>query len=67
MYADPSLIRRHVIALRLNDKERDLVDALVNYTGAEKAAYIRELVLTMAVEVLHGSNGASSSIGMRAG
>lgn len=67
MYADPKLIRRHVIAVRLNDKERDLVDALVQYTGAEKAAYIRELVLSMAVDVLHGTDSASSSSQLRAG
>lgn len=33
MYADPSLIRDHVIKLRLNDQEAALIDAWVNYTG----------------------------------
>lgn len=67
MYADPSNIRKHVVALRFNDKEADLVNALVQYTGAEKAAYIRDLVLTMAIQVLHDSDVASSSTVLRAG
>lgn len=67
MYADPTLIRRHTVALRFNDKEAALVDALVNYTGAEKAAYLRDLVLTMAIQVLHESDVASSASQLRAG
>jgi hypothetical protein len=65
MYADSSLIRRHTVMLRFNDKERDLIEALVNYTGAEKAAYLRELALTMAVQVLHDADGASSAQELR--
>jgi hypothetical protein len=67
MYANPSLIRRHTVAVRFNDKEAELVQALVNYTGAEKAAYIRDLVLTMAVQVLHDADGAATAEQLRAG
>lgn len=67
MYADPSLIRRHVVAVRFNDREAELVQALVNYTGAEKAAYVRDLVLTTAIQVLHESDLASASAELRAG
>lgn len=59
MYANPELIRSHTVMLRFNDKERDLVNALVTYTGAEKAAYLRELVLAAAVQVLHETDSAS--------
>jgi hypothetical protein len=37
MYADPALVREHVVKLRLNDPEAELIDALVNYTGQQKA------------------------------
>jgi len=65
MYADPSLIRKHTVKLSLNDREAALVDALVAYTGAEKAAFIRALLLDRAAEVLHANESASSSHGMR--
>lgn len=54
MYADPSLIREHVVKLRLNDPEAELIDALVNYTGQQKAALLRELLLDQAQRVLAG-------------
>jgi hypothetical protein len=48
MYADPSLIRDKTVKLSFNDLENDLIQAWVNYHGAEKAAFIRELVLEQA-------------------
>lgn len=54
MYADPSLIREHVVKLRLNDDEQALVEALVNYTGQQRAPLLRELLLEQARLVLAG-------------
>ena len=54
MYADPALIREHVVKLRFNDSEFDLIEALVNYTGQQKAALLRELLLEQASLVLVG-------------
>lgn len=54
MYSDPALIREHVVKLRLNDTEADLIDALVNYTGQQKAPLLRELLLEQARLVLTG-------------
>ena len=54
MYADPSLIREHVVKLRLNDTESELIDALVNYTGQQKAPLLRDLLLEQARLVLAG-------------
>lgn len=54
MYADPSLIREHVVKLRLNDTEQELIDALVNYTGQQKAPLLRDLLLEQARMVLTG-------------
>lgn len=65
MYADPSLIRRHTVKLSFNDNEAALVDAIVRYTGEEKAAFIRTLVLERAAEVLHASDSAALSVSVR--
>jgi hypothetical protein len=54
MYADPSLIRDRVVKLSFNDDEFALVDALVNYTGEQKAAFLRKLILEQARLVLAG-------------
>lgn len=48
MYTDPSLIRDRVIKIRLNDPEAELIDAWVNYTGQQKAALLREMLLEQA-------------------
>lgn len=48
MYSDPSLIRDRVVKLRFNDQEADLIDAWVNYTGEQKAALLRHMLLEQA-------------------
>jgi hypothetical protein len=67
MYADPSQIRTYVIPVRVNKKELDLITALVNYVGEERAVYARNLLVTTAVEVLHGCDVASPSAELRVG
>lgn len=52
MYQDPNRIRRRYAALNLDSYEASLIDALVNYTGVEKATLIRQLVLKEATETL---------------
>ncbi len=54
MYQDPSKIRDHIVKIRLNDAESDLIDALVNFTGEQKAALLREMLLDQARHVLIG-------------
>jgi len=66
MYSDPSLIRKHTVKLSFNDNEAALVDALVRYTGEEKAAFIRGLILERAAEVLmHDAQSALHAGAMR--
>jgi hypothetical protein len=66
VYSDPALIRKHTVKLSFNDNEAALVDALVRYTGEEKAAFIRSLILDRAQEVLlHGAQSASAAPGTR--
>lgn len=48
MYADPSQIRQHTVKLSFNGLEHDLIQAWVNYTGGQKAALIRDLILEQA-------------------
>ena len=48
MYADPSLIREHVVKIRLNDNEADLINAWVKYTGQQKAVLLRDMLLEQA-------------------
>lgn len=48
MYADPSFIREHVVKIRLNENEAELINALVKYTGQQKAVLLREMLLKQA-------------------
>ena len=48
MYSDPALIREHVVKLRLNENEADLIAAWVKYTGQQKAVLLREMLLEQA-------------------
>lgn len=52
MYQDTKRIRKHRTTLSLDDYEHDLINALVNYTGMEKAQLLRTLVLNEARELL---------------
>lgn len=65
MYSDPTLIRRHTVKVRFNDREAALVDALCNFTGEEKAAFIRSLILDRATDVLHTEQSATFAAGTR--
>ncbi|KAF1006758.1 MAG: hypothetical protein GAK28_02434 [Luteibacter sp.] len=45
MYADPTHLRTKIIKVRLNDDERDLVDALARINKTQPAVLLRDLVL----------------------
>ena len=45
MYSDPTKIRSHIVKIRLSDEEHKFVQAYVDYTGEQKAALLRELIL----------------------
>lgn len=66
MYSDPALIRKHFVKLSLSDREAALIEALCAYTGEQKAALIRDMVLRKAEEVLHVGNSGSGEAAMRA-
>lgn len=48
MYSDPTLVREHVVKIRLNDNEADLINAWVKYTGQQKAVLLRDMLLEQA-------------------
>lgn len=50
MYSDPTKIRSHVVKIRLSDEEHKLIQAYVDYTGEQKAALLRELILQQVQE-----------------
>ena len=60
MYADPSLIRDHVVKLRLNDNEAELINAWVQYTGQQKASLLREMLLEQAALDMGMQSGGTS-------
>jgi hypothetical protein len=62
MYSDPSRLRQNVVKLRLSDEEHRLVQALVDYTGEQKATLIRELVLQQAMQLLGGDPTGNSGL-----
>jgi hypothetical protein len=61
MYADPSLIRDNVVKIRLNDPEAELIDAWVRYTGQQKAALLRETILSQIAEAGFPSSTTETS------
>lgn len=60
MYMDPTKLRSHVVKLRFSDEEHALIDALTNYTGEQKAALLRELILEQATAVLYRESGVGA-------
>lgn len=46
MYGDPANIRSHAVKVRLSDKEQLIVDEFVERTGQQKAAVLRELIMS---------------------
>jgi len=56
MYMDPSKIRTHKIPLRLSDEENRLIDSWVAYTGEQKAAMLREIIIEQALIAIQQNN-----------
>ncbi|MDP2127224.1 MAG: hypothetical protein Q8K97_07580 [Pseudohongiella sp.] len=52
MYQDPKRIRQNRVSINLDDYEAALIQALVDYTGTERATLIRDMVVAQAQAVL---------------
>jgi len=60
MYSDPTKIRSHVVKLRFSDEEYRLIDALTAYTGEQRAALLRDLVMDQATSILEPQSTTGS-------
>jgi predicted DNA-binding protein len=60
MYSDPTKLRSNVVKIRLSDEEHRLIQALVDYSGEQKAPLLRELIINQALSVL-GVNDTSTN------
>lgn len=56
MYQDTNRIRNTRISISLDKYEAKLIQALVDYTGVERAALLRQMILSEAQELLLGNN-----------
>lgn len=52
MYKDPRRLKASRINVNLDHFEDNLIEALVAYTGTEKATLVRELVMRAALDLL---------------
>ncbi|SEM32005.1 hypothetical protein [Halomonas caseinilytica] len=66
MYQDVKRIRTRYAAINLDEQERKLIDALVEYTGESKATLLRQLVLKEALETLGAGDLYASTLAQRA-
>lgn len=56
MYQDPKRIRKHRVAINLDDYEAALINALVDYTGTDRAGLLRQMLIAQAEAALLPSN-----------
>ncbi len=52
MYQDPKRIRNTRVSINLDDYEAALIQALVDYTGTQRATLIRQMVIAQAEAAL---------------
>ncbi|MBY5938032.1 hypothetical protein [Marinobacter nauticus] len=52
MYQDPKRIRKHRVSLNLDDYEAAVINALVDYTGTDRASLLRQMLIAQAEAAL---------------
>lgn len=52
MYQDPRHIKKHPYKVSLNDDEKQLIEIAARAAGMQPSAYLRELAVEKAVELL---------------
>lgn len=52
MYQDPKRVRKNRVSINLDDYELALIQALVNYTGIDRASLARQMMIAQAEAVL---------------
>lgn len=48
MYADPKRVRDHRVSINLDAYEAALIQALVDYTGSDRASLVRKMLIAQA-------------------
>ncbi|MEX1197825.1 MAG: hypothetical protein WEB57_08210 [Pseudohongiellaceae bacterium] len=52
MYQDPKRIRKNRVSINLDDYEAALIQALVDYTGSDRASLLRQMLIIQAESAL---------------
>lgn len=52
MYQDPKRIRKNRVSINLDDYEAALIQALVDYTGSDRACLLRQMLIAQAETAL---------------
>jgi len=52
MYQDPKRIRKNRVSLNLDDYEAAVINALVDYTGTDRASLLRQMLIAQAEAAL---------------
>ena len=65
MYPDAKRIRKHTVALRLDDYEHQLVSSIANYQGEELAVLVRQIVMREALAVIALDDATIDSVQRR--
>lgn len=63
MYQDPKRIRKHRVAINLDDYEAALINALVDYTGTDRAGLLRQMLIAQAEAALLPSGESMAANG----
>lgn len=63
MYQDPKRIRKNRVSINLDDYEAALIQALVDYTGSDRASLIRDMLIAQAQAVLMPTPQSMAGIG----
>ena len=66
MYDDPKRVRRPYGRVNLDEYESRLIDAVAEFTGVERAALLRQFVVSEALRVLGVDSHADSVPSRRA-
>lgn len=61
MYPDPKRIRKNRVSINLDDYEAALIQALVDYTGTDRAALVRQMLIAQAETALLPTPGSMAA------
>lgn len=63
MYQDPKRLRKNRVSINLDDYEAALIQALVDYTGSDRACLVRQMLIAQAEAALLPSVQSMAAVG----